>query len=135
MSQFSEEFPFDQIVGHPTMGDPGVGRLATFIGRYPSRAPATLEGFKKFRRLLKSSDAPWKEKLEAFLRKMISGAYAGEFGKFANLSETGHIEPGVVSTFGVYECSQVSELFSLFCQALHYNEDLDDEAKEGSKAV
>ena len=134
-NQFYDEFPFDEVMDHPTMTDPGVQALSNFIGDYPSRAPATQGGYKKFCKLLLDVHAPWKEDLESFVKRMNEGAYADDFGKFANLSETGHIPPGVVSVFGCYECSQVSELFSQFCQALHYNEDLDDEEEEDGTRV
>ena len=135
MSKFSKDFPFEEISDMPSMDAEGVKALDKFIGRYPSSAPATLGGFGTFCQLLMDVRAPWRNLLETFVGKMNEGVYEDEFGKFANMSETGHIAPGVVSVFGVYECSQVSSLFSLFCQALHYNDFLDDEDDNASDAL
>lgn len=115
-SQFSDDFPFDEIMEDPCFDDPGVQRISAHVGRYPSRAPANQEGFEAFCELLEGVKASWKDKLEVFIENMEIGAYENEFGQFANRSESGHIPEACL-----WECSQVSEMISLFTQALHYN--------------
>jgi len=111
-SLFSTEFPFTQIADAPALSDPGVARLAEFVGVYPHKASATRYGFQRFRALLAEVDAPWKDTLAAFTENIVTGSYRREFGKTYNRHAG--------SSCANWECSQTSELFSLFTQAVHY---------------
>lgn len=117
MSQFSDDFPFDKIVEDPCLVDPGVRVLSAWVGRYPSEAPADAAGFDLFCDLVEGVTASWKADVLGFIENMRIGAYATEFGQFANRTEKGSF-PGCLR-----ECSQASECISLFCQALHYNDE------------
>ena len=110
---FSHDFPFEQIADAPALNDPAVRRLADFVGRYPHEASATRHGFQKFRKLLEAVEAPWKGTLITFTENIVGGAYRREFGKTYNRRAGGSCANG--------ECSQTSELFSLFTQAAHYD--------------
>jgi len=110
---FSHDFPFDQIVDAPVLSDPAVQRLAEFVGRYPHEASATRHGFQRFCKLLADVEAPWKGALAAFTENMLANAYRGEFRQRYNRHAG--------SSCSNWECSQTSELFSLFTQAVHYD--------------
>lgn len=111
---FNTDFPFDQISEMPTLDDPGVARLTEFVGIFPHKASATRYGFQKFCRLLADVTAPWKGALVEFTESIMANAYRGEFGQRHNQFAGGACANG--------ECSQTSELFSLFTQAAHYDD-------------
>jgi len=110
--KFSDDLPFEAIMEAPALDDPGVAALVAHVGVYPSQASATRYGFRRFRALLEDVGAPWKDELIAHCDRIVAGSYRHEFGqtynRYARIS-------------GGYECSQTSELFSLFTQAVHYN--------------
>lgn len=107
---FDDSFPFDDIVDAPSLDDPGVARLAAWVGRYPHKASATRYGFRRFRELLEAVQAPWKDDLMRFTDAILAGTYRREFRKTYNRRAGGGVS---------CECSQTSELFSLFAQAVH----------------
>lgn len=109
--RFSDDFPSDAIYDNPCLDDPGVARLAAWVGRYPHKASATRYGFRRFRALLEAVQAPWKDELVRFTDAILAGTYRREFGKTYNRRAGGGVS---------WECSQTSELFSLFTQAVHY---------------
>ena len=113
MAQFSTEFPFDQIVAAPSLGDDGAARLYEWVGAYPHKASATRGGFNRFCELLDDVKAPWKGALVEFTQKIRSGTFKREFKQTYNRRAGGGCSP---------ECSQTSEMFSLFSQAVGYHQ-------------
>lgn len=107
---FDDSFPFLAIVDEPSLDDPGVARLAAWVGHYPHKASATRHGFHRFRALLADVKAPWKDALVKFTDDVKAGKFRREFGKTYNRRAGGGVSN---------ECSQASELFSLFSQAVH----------------
>ena len=96
---------FDSVVDHP-WAYPEVGRLDVISQSRPSS-----HNFHKFTEAVEilraASKVPWADALHAFVEKIRGGAFRGEFRFTASRHRV--------------QCSQVSELFSLFQQALHYN--------------
>ena len=93
---------FNEVRCSPFHNNPQVKRLDAIAQLQPSR-----RSFDKFVNVLGTVTVPWDKALKTFTDNMQAGAFKSEFRFFAN------------GRWG--SSSQVSELFSLFRQALHYN--------------
>jgi len=103
---------FDSVVTHPR---PPIGNVyaCRAVARLDdiSQLRATKHNFNKFTEAVETlralAQVPWADKLYDFVERIRQGKFRSEFRFTASRHRA--------------QCSQVSELFSLFQQAFHYN--------------
>jgi hypothetical protein len=95
---------FEKVVENPYAHYYEVQRLDKI-----SQLRATKRNFNKFDEAVETLPVlPWSNNLRAFVKGIRTGEFKGEFRFTASRHRA--------------QCSQVSELFSLFRQALHYHD-------------